>query len=167
MAENFANSLKNFSFLPGSPLEAALANGKSADATGAKGKRNEHLEKPHEGGKRKRVTKPKDPNAPKRPASSFLLFQNEVLKKVKEQRPDLPHAELRQLIAKMWADMGDEEKTVRSPFPCLICFRVLTCSSLGFNCRLKLRKGTQQSAQRTRLVPLTKLLPPMLPQLQQ
>ncbi|KAF8898163.1 high mobility group box domain-containing protein [Gymnopilus junonius] len=60
--------------------------------------------------KRKRNTKPKDPNAPKRPASSYILFQNEVRKSLKKQNPELNNAELLALIAEQWKTMPDEQK---------------------------------------------------------
>lgn len=60
--------------------------------------------------KRKRATKPKDPNAPKRPASSYILFQNEVRKELKERHPDLTNADLLSLISEQWKSMSDEQK---------------------------------------------------------
>jgi len=60
--------------------------------------------------KRKRATKPKDPNAPKRPASSYILFQNEVRKELKERHPDLTNADLLSLISEQWKQMSDEQK---------------------------------------------------------
>lgn len=60
--------------------------------------------------KRKRVAKPKDPNAPKRPASSYILFQNEVRKELKERHPDLSNADLLSLISEQWKSMSDEQK---------------------------------------------------------
>ncbi|GAW08225.1 non-histone chromosomal protein 6 [Lentinula edodes] len=59
-------------------------------------------------GKRKRVKK--DPNAPKRPASSFFLFQNQIRQKVKEQHPDLPTAELRKLMSEQWSTLPEDQK---------------------------------------------------------
>ncbi|KAJ7067898.1 high mobility group box domain-containing protein [Mycena amicta] len=63
-------------------------------------------------GKRKRATKKKDPNAPKRPASSYLIYQNEVRKELKERHPDLNNTELLHLIKTQWSDMSEEKKTV-------------------------------------------------------
>ena len=62
--------------------------------------------------KRKRATKPKDPNAPKRPASSYILFQNEVRKELKERHPDLSNADLLSLISEQWKSMSEEQKEV-------------------------------------------------------
>jgi len=60
--------------------------------------------------KRKRNTKPKDPNAPKRPASSYILFQNEVRKELKEQHPNLSNSDLLGMISEQWKHMSDEQK---------------------------------------------------------
>ncbi|KAI0352757.1 HMG-box [Trametes cingulata] len=60
-------------------------------------------------GKRK-VKKPRDPNAPKRPASSYLLFQNDVRNELKAKNPGMRNNELLNAIAKMWAEMPQEQK---------------------------------------------------------
>ena len=60
--------------------------------------------------KRKRTIKPKDPNAPKRPASSYILFQNEVRKELKERHPGLSNADLLAMISEEWKSMSDERK---------------------------------------------------------
>ncbi|KIM20726.1 hypothetical protein M408DRAFT_54305, partial [Serendipita vermifera MAFF 305830] len=54
--------------------------------------------------------KPKDPNAPKRPPSAYLLYQNEVRKDIREQNPDMKYPEVLQEISKMWTALSDEEK---------------------------------------------------------
>ena len=65
------------------------------------------------GGKRKRVAKtPKDPDAPKRPASSYLLFQNELRIQLKEKNPNMHHNELVKHISARWASMTAEDKAV-------------------------------------------------------
>ncbi|KAF9526265.1 hypothetical protein CPB83DRAFT_817278 [Crepidotus variabilis] len=77
-----------------------------------KGKRKVALspEVGESGKKRKRNVKPKDPNAPKRPASSYILFQNEVRKELKEQHPNLSNSDLLSLISEQWKNMSDEQK---------------------------------------------------------
>jgi hypothetical protein len=61
-----------------------------------------------EEGKRKR--KLKDPNAPKRPPSSYILFQNEVRQEIKRMYPELSNSELLAHISKMWAEMSEDSK---------------------------------------------------------
>ena len=65
-----------------------------------------------DGRKRKREVKEKDPNAPKRPASAYLLFQNQVRSKYKTANPNLTQGDLLQLISQQWATMPQEEKHV-------------------------------------------------------
>ncbi|KAJ8086061.1 hypothetical protein AAF712_008325 [Marasmius tenuissimus] len=72
-----------------------------------KRKRGKGKDLDDEGGKRKRV---KDPNAPKRPASSYILFQNDVRQTIKEKYPDLSPAELRGVISQEWANLKDDQK---------------------------------------------------------
>ncbi|KAG6819459.1 hypothetical protein H0H93_011629 [Arthromyces matolae] len=60
----------------------------------------------------KRQRKIKDPNAPKRPASSYIMFQNDIRKDLKEKNPTLSNSDLLALISQKWADMTEEEKSV-------------------------------------------------------
>ena len=75
---------------------------------------------------KRRAKKPKDPNAPKRPASSYLLFQNDVRNELKAKNPGMRNNELLSAIAKLWAEMPQEQKDVStlarphgSPLNCL------------------------------------------------
>ncbi|ESK93137.1 non-histone chromosomal protein 6 [Moniliophthora roreri MCA 2997] len=95
MAEHFAAVL--------SDPDATHSNGNNLKRKKGKGK--DGVE--DEGGKRKRT---KDPNAPKRPASSYIIYQNEVRQTIKEQHPNLSPAEIRTLISQEWAKMSEEEK---------------------------------------------------------
>ncbi|TCD69167.1 hypothetical protein EIP91_008463 [Steccherinum ochraceum] len=87
-----------FSMAPPHPIAPLPARGKR--------KANDDVE----GRRMKKPRKPKDPNAPKRPASSYLLFQNEVRQELKAKNPTLPNNELLGLIAKMWKDMPKSER---------------------------------------------------------
>ncbi|PPQ81072.1 hypothetical protein CVT25_014535 [Psilocybe cyanescens] len=104
IAEKFAKQINHSEY---SPELAEMLNDENA-----KGKRRAHALSPEEDGpkKRKRNTKPKDPNAPKRPASSYILFQNEVRKELKEQHPTLSNADLLGLISEQWKNMSEEQK---------------------------------------------------------
>ncbi|KAF6762519.1 hypothetical protein DFP72DRAFT_957018 [Ephemerocybe angulata] len=82
----------------------------SLDGDG-KGKRKELVFEDGDGSKkRKRSVKPKDPNAPKRPASSYILFQNDIRKKLRAQFPDLTNPALLTMISEKWKNMTEEEK---------------------------------------------------------
>lgn len=131
VADSFANTLMGSGHSPEAAqafqnmariFSASIGNNTAlgqdiADATPAKGKKASAAPPDDEGPKkRKRATKPKDPNAPKRPASSYIMFQNEVRKEIKAQYPDISNAELMTLIAEQWKNMGDEDKQVSRLF---------------------------------------------------
>ena len=67
-----------------------------------------------EGKKRKRGAgkekKPRDPNAPKRPPSAYLLYQNEFRKEIKEKNPEMSYPQVLQESSKMWAELSPQEK---------------------------------------------------------
>jgi hypothetical protein len=63
--------------------------------------------------KKRKVKKPRDPDAPKRPASSYLLFQNEVRQAMKKANPGMANHEILTTISQRWAAMTPEEKDVR------------------------------------------------------
>ena len=56
--------------------------------------------------KRKR----KDPSAPKRNMSAFLIFKIEKGKEIKTENPQLPSKDVARLMGKLWRDMKDEER---------------------------------------------------------
>ncbi|KAF8659519.1 hypothetical protein AX16_001818 [Volvariella volvacea WC 439] len=108
-AEAYANVLKQVSV----GADAVESTTGASDAAGKSRKRKSSaVEDPAEGGKRKRKPRVKDPNAPKRPASSYIIFQNEVRKQMKESHPDMSNNELIQLISQQWAGMNESEKAI-------------------------------------------------------
>jgi len=60
--------------------------------------------------KRVIVRKPKDPNAPKRPPSSYIYYQNEIRGQLKSKYPEISQNELLTRIAKQWSEMTQEQK---------------------------------------------------------
>ncbi|KDQ65093.1 hypothetical protein JAAARDRAFT_96982, partial [Jaapia argillacea MUCL 33604] len=60
--------------------------------------------------KKRREKKEKDPNAPKRPPSSYLLFQNEIRKQISEQNPNMPNNEVLKHISAKWKQMTPDER---------------------------------------------------------
>jgi len=64
--------------------------------------------------KRRRVKKPRDSDAPKRPPSSYLLFQNEVRQAMKKANPSMANHEILTSISQRWAQMSPEEKETYS-----------------------------------------------------
>ncbi|GKV40076.1 hypothetical protein SLEP1_g47750 [Rubroshorea leprosula] len=53
-----------------------------------------------------------DPNKPKKPASSFLLFSKEARKTLMQERQGINNATLNALISVKWKELGEEEKQV-------------------------------------------------------
>ncbi|KAH9853395.1 high mobility group box domain-containing protein [Lenzites betulinus] len=63
-----------------------------------------------DGDVKKRAKKLKDPNAPKRPASSYILFQNDVRSELRKKNPEMRNNELLSHISKLWQEMPQEQK---------------------------------------------------------
>lgn len=79
---------------------AAVVAGNAAAANAVAGKKV----------RQRKEKKSKDPNAPKRPPSAYLLFQNEVREKVKTEHPDMAYRELLGVIAQRWKALTEEQK---------------------------------------------------------
>ncbi|KAG1787662.1 uncharacterized protein HD556DRAFT_1539053 [Suillus plorans] len=60
--------------------------------------------------KKKREKKIKDPNAPKGPASAYILFQNDIRSAYKKEHPDMSNKELLRLIGDQWKTLADDKK---------------------------------------------------------
>lgn len=82
------------------------------DAVGADGKKKRKRAPAGE----KKEKKVRDPNAPKRPPSAYLLFQNEVRKEMQARYPDKPYHEVLTRISERWSKMNDDDKKVRRVF---------------------------------------------------
>jgi len=54
--------------------------------------------------------KKKDPNAPKRGMSAFMLFSNEIRSKVKQENPELTFGELGKKIGELFKALGSDER---------------------------------------------------------
>jgi len=79
-------------------------------AAPANGKRKAQALADGEVKKKKKVKKLRDPEAPKRPPSSYLLFQNEVRQAMKQANPGMANHEILTTISQRWASMTPEEK---------------------------------------------------------
>lgn len=55
----------------------------------------------------------RDPNAPKRPPSAYLLFQNEIREDMRQQFKDLSYAEVLGKISEAWKNLTEEQQKVR------------------------------------------------------
>ena len=113
-AEQFAQLITSITY-PGAPMmypNGQMPQMPPPQEPAAGGKRKSRGGDDAGEGKRKRKTKPKDPNAPKRPPSSYLLFQNEVRQELKAKHPNMSNNELLAKISKTWNDMPKEHKEV-------------------------------------------------------
>ena len=52
----------------------------------------------------------KDPDAPKKPLSSFMLFGNEMRAKIKEENPDIPFSGVGKILGERWRALDSESK---------------------------------------------------------
>lgn len=60
-------------------------------------------------GKAKKV---KDPNAPRKGLSAFMLFSNENRKSIQAKNPDAKFAEVGRLVGEAWKALGEKQKEV-------------------------------------------------------
>ncbi|CAL9190920.1 high mobility group B protein 13-like [Musa acuminata AAA Group] len=51
-----------------------------------------------------------DPNRPKKPPSSFLLFSKEARKQLMEEHPGIPYSTLNAMVSVKWKDLGEAER---------------------------------------------------------
>ena len=103
VADHFAQMLTQASF-----------NGNTSVYAGSK--RHGTEEEVVEGTTKKRRTagrRVKDPDAPKRAASSYIFFQNDLRQELRKQHPDITPAEIMARVSKQWAEMTPELKAVR------------------------------------------------------
>jgi hypothetical protein len=61
-------------------------------------------------GKKQRTKKEKDPNAPKGPRGTWLMFSNKNRESYKKNNPTLNNKELTQLMASEWKKLPDSKK---------------------------------------------------------
>jgi hypothetical protein len=112
MAENYAAAVKHSGLGPHVMMPAGFNTIQPA-ATGGKRKAQAIEDGQVEGKKKRKPRAPRDPNAPKRPASSYLIFQNDVRGELKKKHPEVSNTELLAMISKQWQAMTEEQKSVR------------------------------------------------------
>lgn len=122
LAESFAALVKDSSFSGASHVTRVHAHTRLtaspgvADGDKKSKKRKGTVEDDADDKPTKRKRKVKDPNAPKRPASSYIMFQNDIRKDLKEKNPQLNNVDLLALISQKWSEMSEEDKAV-----CILC----------------------------------------------
>ncbi|CAJ0631471.1 8740_t:CDS:2 [Entrophospora sp. SA101] len=96
------NDLMLKSFLkPGALDPKRLATAKSSATTSGKKKSKK---------KRNRIKKPVDPNAPKKPASAFLLYQKDVQEQIRKEFPETKWNDVLRIISQRWQNLSNDEK---------------------------------------------------------
>ncbi|KAJ4770113.1 high mobility group [Rhynchospora pubera] len=68
------------------------------------------IKKTKENRQKKKQKEESDPNKPKKPASSFILFSKETRKQLQEERPDTANSTINALITVKWKELSEEEK---------------------------------------------------------
>lgn len=89
----------------------------TADLPDGPGVKKKETEKSNNGdnARKKRVTRKKqtrDPNAPKRPLSSYMIFSSETRGKVLEETPGLSVADVGKALGARWKSLSPEDKAV-------------------------------------------------------
>ncbi|KAI8912590.1 high mobility group box domain-containing protein [Gorgonomyces haynaldii] len=72
-------------------------------------KEDKPVRKAAEGSKKKPRAK-KDPNAPKKGLSAFMIFSQENRPKIKEENPEASFGELGKLLGQKWKELDEEDK---------------------------------------------------------
>ncbi|PIL36625.1 transcription factor [Ganoderma sinense ZZ0214-1] len=114
VAEQYAHIISGVPYMGNPNVFPPLANGQypmpimAPMAQDEQGKKRKARGDDGEG--KRRVKKPKDPNAPKRPASSYLLFQNDIRSELKQKNPGMRNADLLNAISKLWSEMPQSQK---------------------------------------------------------
>ena len=59
---------------------------------------------------------PKDPNAPKRPVTAYIIFSTEVRQKLHSDQPEMGFVELMRHIGGLWNKLPAEDKQVNTSY---------------------------------------------------
>ena len=143
VADQFAQMLTQ------APLN--ISSSVPSGAVYAGSKRHGTEEEDVEGVTKKRRTvikKAKDPDAPKRAASSYIFFQNDLRQELRKQHPDISSTELMSRVSKQWAEMTPEQKAVRVLSLNPSCNSLLTLSfSPMSDSKPRLNRGGRQKSE--------------------
>lgn len=61
---------------------------------------------------KKLLRKARDPDAPKRPPSAYLLFQNEVRADMRERFPEMPYKEILGKVSEAWKNLSEADRKI-------------------------------------------------------
>ncbi|WWC63213.1 uncharacterized protein I303_105813 [Kwoniella dejecticola CBS 10117] len=62
--------------------------------------------------RKKKDKKPRDPNAPKRPPSAYIFFQNEIRDEIRNSNPGMSYKDILGVISLKWKDLTDAQRKV-------------------------------------------------------
>ena len=62
--------------------------------------------------KKKAAKKEKDPNAPKRPLSGYMIFTGDKRKEIMAAHPEFKASDVAKECGRLWSDMNDSQKKV-------------------------------------------------------
>lgn len=77
----------------------------------------------------------KDPNAPKRPPSAYIIYQNAVRDEVKAANPEASYGDILKVISEKWKQISPEEKKVS----------IAVCNPVGSRSYFKIYDTTYQT----------------------
>jgi len=60
--------------------------------------------------KKKKVAKPKDPNAPKHPMSAYMIFYKQARPEIMKASPEMPNAEVMAQVGRMWKSLDEKAR---------------------------------------------------------
>ncbi|KAN0062331.1 hypothetical protein ACQY0O_005213 [Thecaphora frezii] len=103
---DFLSSMTNGGNVGGASSDSG--NTGSPGATTPNGKKLKPISK----AQRRREKRLRDPEAPKRPPSAYLLFQNEVRQEVRKKHPGLPYSEVLGKVSEAWKALTDEQRKI-------------------------------------------------------
>ena len=95
----------------GSHTGVPAAGAETATAAGTAGANGKAAKKMSKAQKRKEK-RLRDPDAPKRPPSAYLLFQNEVRQEIRKKHPGMPYSEVLGKVSEAWKALTDEQRRV-------------------------------------------------------
>lgn len=96
--------------LGGSALHAAAAAHAPMPTSNTPGRKP--MTKEEKKALRKERKANRDPNAPKRPPSAYLLFQNEIREDMRQQFKDLTYSDVLGKISEAWKNLTEEQRKV-------------------------------------------------------
>ena len=110
--EDFAAGSESDGGEPTDESESESGSGDESDGSDAPAKKKAKKSKASPAGKKggKKKTAKKDPNAPKRPLSSYMIFAGENRAKVVEENPGASIGDVGKALGAKWKEMSAEEK---------------------------------------------------------